>query len=113
FAKNYLSIIPLWTGILITDPNVIVYHNQHVESFFCISKTHFRRKPVLLGKLPTKCGRFIRESITRTNRVVKGFKWNIGKFRLATSYQPMRTNKKRKRDEKKCDYAILAEAKEK
>lgn len=51
FAKNYLSIVPLWTGLLITDPKTLFYHNQHAESNFNISKTSFRRNPVLLGKL--------------------------------------------------------------
>lgn len=78
FAKNYLSILPLWTGLLITDTEVIFYHNQHVESNFNIAKTSFRRNPVLLGKLPTKCGRFLRHNIIRTRRDLKGFKWNIG-----------------------------------
>lgn len=113
FAKNYMSIIPLWTGILITDPEIIFYHNQHVESFFNICKTGFRRKPILLGKLPTKCGRYLRENITRTRRDIKGFKWNIGKFRLATSYKPIRTNKKRKQDEKLSGSVCLARTKNK
>lgn len=69
FLKNYLSIVPMWSGLVITDPTIIFYHNQHVESNFRISKESFRRKPVQLGKLPTKCGRYLRENIRAIPRV--------------------------------------------
>lgn len=65
FLKKYIAYLPMVSKIVL-DCNK--YSNSHVENYFKIIKKRFKEDPIV-GKLPTKCGRFIR-SIHKRNCVI-------------------------------------------
>lgn len=77
--KNYIHVLPLWTGI--TSLPGVTYSNAVAENWFGLVKTN-----ILNGELRIKLNRFLTAIGTHVETLPKKVTPNFGSKRLATAY---------------------------
>lgn len=79
--KKYIPYLPLWSGLLLSKPEVTRLSNSNVENWFCIVKNL-----ILKGLKNQKCSRVIREIRKRVLSTHTEIVFDISKTHCATSY---------------------------